>query len=119
MKGIVEVWDRGKTYCDYVSKNGIRYELNKCVSIGKGVFETDTLIIFLDIDDSTCPNKETQDTLWTLIDCSRQIVDFMQMDGDDSTYGLNEEAIERSIDEYEENHKELIDFIIANNIETY
>lgn len=114
---LVDSFNKDKTYCKYISNRGINYQLLEGMTIGKGRFTSNMVFIMLEIDCNL--DSQTESELFKLCDSWTQLVDFHYMAGDEETYGLEEEYIKDVIDKYEEDHKELIDFIIANNIETY
>lgn len=100
----------------YISDNGIHYELLEGKTIGGDrSYTSDTLFIMLNIDTE---DDEYAKEIYRL-GCGRMMVYFMQMAGDEETDYLNEDDIKEATERFEAKHKELIEFIISNNIETY
>lgn len=104
---------------NYVSENGITYDLLEGKTIGSVKSYTSNYVFILldlmvyDLD------KEMTDEFFKLSDSSSIFVDHMQMAGDETYCGLVEEDIKKSVDKFERKHKELIEFIINNKLIQY
>lgn len=100
----------------YISSNGIHYELLEGKTIGGDMeYTSGTLFIMLNIDTE---NDEHAEEIYRLGN-DRMMVYFMQMGGNKGTDYLDENDIQEAVENFEAKHKELIEFIVFNNIETY
>ena len=117
---IIEIKENGTTYFEFVSKNGIHYDLLHGVTVGRRgkPFSTDTVFIMLDC---ICEDEEIWNEFIELMGgCSEKFINFFQSSflatGAEEELKGDEEYIRKSVDKFESENAELISFLINNNI---